>query len=122
MVSSSGLNKTNFANAINISQPFLSQICLGAKTPSERTLLDICRTFNVSEDWLRTGKGEMFVLRDRSELIIDYIGKLVGDENAELQRTIISIMASLPAELWQAAEECARKIRKEEQKKEEEQE
>lgn len=55
-----GLKKIEFAKRLGISAPFASELCTGAKKPSDRTIADICREFNVSEDWLRTGKGEMF--------------------------------------------------------------
>ena len=55
-----GLKKVEFAKRIGISAPFASELCTGAKKPSDRTIADICREFNVSEDWLRTGRGEMF--------------------------------------------------------------
>ena len=32
---------------------------LGKKIPSDRTIADICREFNINENWLRTGEGEM---------------------------------------------------------------
>lgn len=43
-------------------------MCQGIKVPSARTIADICREFNVSETWLRTGEGEMFLhLEDDAE-------------------------------------------------------
>ena len=56
-----GLTQTEFANRIGLSQNFITQLETGSKNPSDRTLSDICREFSVSEQWLRTGKGEMFV-------------------------------------------------------------
>lgn len=55
-----GLTKTAFAKKINLSQPHISKIALGDSVPSDRTIADICREFNVNESWLRTGAGEMF--------------------------------------------------------------
>lgn len=31
----------------------------GKRNPSNRTINDICKVFNVSEEWLRTGEGSM---------------------------------------------------------------
>lgn len=56
----SGLTKTAFAKRINLSQPHISKITLGDSIPSDRTIADICREFNVSEVWLRTGSGGMY--------------------------------------------------------------
>lgn len=59
VVESSGLTKTAFAAEINISQPYLSQLCFASgKNPSDRTISDICRIFDVDEIWLRTGEQE----------------------------------------------------------------
>lgn len=55
------IKKVDFARKLNISQSFVSDMCSGKSKPSNRTITDICREFKVSEEWLRTGKGEMFV-------------------------------------------------------------
>lgn len=54
------IKKVDFARKLNISQSFVSDMCSGKSKPSDRTITDICREFKVSEEWLRTGKGEMF--------------------------------------------------------------
>lgn len=56
-----GITKTEFAERLNISQPFVSQLTNGSSLPSDRTVADICREFNVSEVWLRTGEGDMLI-------------------------------------------------------------
>ena len=66
-IDASGLTKSAFAEKINIGQPFISQLYNGKKKPSDRTISDICREFNVNEVWLRTGEGEMFVRLDKDE-------------------------------------------------------
>lgn len=59
IVRASGLSKTAFGERINISQQYVSKLTKSG-VPSDRTISDICREFNVSENWLRTGEGEMF--------------------------------------------------------------
>ena len=41
------------------------------RNPSEQTILAICREFGVSENWLRTGEGEMFLPEDEESLLLD---------------------------------------------------
>ena len=55
-----GLKKIEFAKRLRLSAPYISELCSGKTFPSDRTISDICREFNISETWLRTGEGEMF--------------------------------------------------------------
>ncbi|MCI9273755.1 MAG: helix-turn-helix transcriptional regulator [Clostridiales bacterium] len=69
-IKESGLTKTAFAERLNVTQPFVSQLANGSKAPSDRTIADICREFGISESWLRTGEGEMFIqLSDDADFI-----------------------------------------------------
>lgn len=56
-----GLSQADFAEMLNLKRNSISLIEVGKRNPSDRTIVDICNTFNVSEEWLRTGEGEMFV-------------------------------------------------------------
>lgn len=49
------------ANKINLSQTHISALEKGTKRITDRLIADYCRVFNISEEWLRTGEGEMFV-------------------------------------------------------------
>ena len=110
VVSASGLNKTKFADVINISQPFLSQICSGAKAPSDRTIIDICREFNVSEMWLRTGEGEMFLELSRADEIAAYVGRVLKDESAFYQQKLLLFLSRLSPEMLAELEKVADEI------------
>lgn len=61
-----GMTKTAFAEHLNVSQAFVSQLCSGVKQPSERTLLDICREFKINYLWLTEEKGDMFTATPES--------------------------------------------------------
>lgn len=56
-----GLSQADFAEMLNLKRNSISLIEVGKRNPSDRTIIDICNTFNVSEEWLRTGVGEMFI-------------------------------------------------------------
>ena len=55
------VTQQEFADKLKISRNFVAQIEMGSKVPSDRTIDDVCREFNVNEEWLRTGNGDMFV-------------------------------------------------------------
>lgn len=56
-----GLSQAEFAEMLNLKRNSISLIEVGKRNPSDRTIMDICSKFNVSEEWLRTGTGQMFV-------------------------------------------------------------
>ena len=49
----------------------------GDRVPSGRTIADICREFDVNEDWLRTGAGPMLVEKARDEELAELFGKVL---------------------------------------------
>ena len=48
-----GLSQADFAEMLNLKRNSISLIEVGKRNPSDRTILDICNTFSVSEEWLR---------------------------------------------------------------------
>jgi transcriptional regulator with XRE-family HTH domain len=106
VVAMSGNTKTKFAEKINISQPYLSQLCSGAKLPSDRTIADICREFGVSETWLRTGAGEPFMPPSRSEEMGRLVKSLMADKPEAFRSRLITALLRFDADgpEWQLLE------------------
>lgn len=61
------LTQRAFGERINLKSNSIALI-EGGRNTSDQTISAICREFNVSEEWLRTGEGEMFVPTPASEL------------------------------------------------------
>lgn len=118
VIKSSGLTKTAFSKKIGLSQPFVSQLASGDASPSDRTIVDICREFGVSEHWLRTGEGEMFVRLSREEEITKFAMSIVRNPDSEFQRRFVSVLAQLTPEQWQLMEQMAHQLIDEGNKKE----
>lgn len=62
------LTQAEFAARIKSTQNTVTRYETGDRSPSSSVITLICREFNVSEEWLKTGKGEMFVPAPTSEL------------------------------------------------------
>ena len=86
----SALNQDDFAQKIGLTKNFISLLETGGRIPSDRTINDICREFNVNEKWLRTGKGEMFLPAIDDEM--NYVSELLEDVDNPLYEIIKSIM------------------------------
>lgn len=100
------IKKIDFAKTIKVSAPFVSELCSGAKLPSNRTISDICREFNVNEDWLRTGEGEMFIQRSRHEELADFFGDVLSGQT-DFRFRLISALSRMTTEQWEALEQVA---------------
>ena len=55
-----GLSQAKFAAGISISNGYIAGLELGNRNDNERIIKLICATYNVNEDWLKTGDGVMF--------------------------------------------------------------
>lgn len=55
------LTQQEFADRIGVKRNTIATYEIGRNTPLDAVIASICREFNVSETWLRTGEGEMFL-------------------------------------------------------------
>lgn len=111
LIKEAGITKTAFANRLKVSQAFVSQICSDTKTPSDRTISDICREFGVSEHWLRTGEGSMLVDLSEQKKIAAFLGDLMRDEeNGSFKRRLIEALSEMNSDEWELLEKLARKL------------
>lgn len=54
------MTQTEFANRIGSMQNTITRYETNNRNPSASVIALICKEFNVNEEWLRTGEGEMF--------------------------------------------------------------
>lgn len=95
-----GFTQTKFANLMHVSPSFISMICSGAREPSDRTISDICRIFGVSELWLRTGEGTMFVSRSFNEELVLMVNQLLSEKDDSFRKQFIAALLEIPQEAW----------------------
>lgn len=62
------LTQQEFADRIGIKRGAIANYELGRNEPVDSVVSLICREFNVSEEWLREGTGEMFLPNTSDEL------------------------------------------------------
>lgn len=62
------LTQQQFADRIGSTQNVLANYETGRRNPSSSVVNNICKTFNVREEWLRTGEGEMFLAKPTAAL------------------------------------------------------
>lgn len=83
------LNQSDFASRIGIGQAGLSAIEKGIRSLTERNIQLICTEFNIREEWLRTGNGEMFITFPPEDEYVRAAAEIAKDEGEEVIREII---------------------------------
>lgn len=112
------LNQTDFGSRIGVKQGTVAAYENGSRIPLDSVIVSICREFGVSEQWLRTGEGEMFVRLSREEEITKFAMSIVRNPDSEFQRRFVSVLAQLTPEQWQLMEQMAHQLIDEGNKKE----
>lgn len=105
------LTQDDFAEIIGLTKNFISLIETGNRTPSDRTISDICRVFHVNESWLRTGDGEMFKPLNRDAELAAFLGDIMKDEDDDYRRRLLSVLQRLDRiEDWELLERVATRL------------
>ena len=94
------VTQQEFADKLKISRNFVAQIEMGSKVPSDRTIDDVCREFNVNEEWLRTGNGDMFVPGIKDKQISAMLADVMKSGEDSFRHRLVSALARLDDEGW----------------------
>lgn len=106
------LTQQAFADRIGMKQNTIAQYEMGRTIPSDAIIFSICREFNVNENWLRTGEGDIFMEMSRDEQIEEFIGDLLHGEEDSFKRRLISGLAALDENGWKVLEDFLDSIQK----------
>ena len=93
------LTQQEFADKIGLSRNYVAMIEIGQRDPSDRTISDICRIFNIQEDWLRHGIGAMQIPRSEEEETAAMVAAVL-DGPPDFQRAVVRMICTrTPEEL-----------------------
>ena len=106
------LSQAEFGAKISLSQNYIWMIEKGERTPSDRTISDICREFNVSLAWLEDGVGEMYVQRSANEELALLVTDIMSDADDSFRKRFLSLLMALPQKDWIKIEHFVKKHKK----------
>lgn len=88
------LTQQAFADKIGMKQNTIAQYEMGRTKPSDAIVFSICREFNVNEEWLRTGEGEMFEELTEQQKILKYTALLLKDKDSAIANAIQTLIVT----------------------------
>lgn len=103
------LTQQEFSDRIGVKRGAVANYEVGRNDPTDSVVALICREFGVSEQWLRTGTGEMFPPRTRAQEIADFAADLLSDEPESTRSVVISYLMRWDADDWAAVTNILRK-------------
>lgn len=104
------LTLDRFGERVGVKKSALSQIENGKSGVTDQMIKSICREFDVSETWIRTGEGEMFPPVDRRTEIARLTRQLLNEEEDSFKNRFISMLADLSVEEWAFLEKRAKQL------------
>lgn len=107
------LTQEKFGERLGMKKNSISQIENGVNALTEQLLVSICREFNVNEEWLRTGEGEMFVSLNRTQQIAQLTTDLFKGEKDSFKERLLLALAKLDEDEWKVLEKIACDLTKE---------
>lgn len=104
------LTQQEFSDKLKISRNSIASYETGKSNMGDAVINLICREFNVNENWLRTGEGQMFIQVSRDEEIAAFIGDVLSGETGDFRRRLISVLSRLDTDQWELLEHIAEEL------------
>lgn len=73
------LTQEDFGSRVGVKGNTIGNYELSLRNPSDAVIHSICREFNVNEDWLRFGKGDMFL--PFGDEVAEAVSRLLDESN-----------------------------------------
>lgn len=104
------LTQQEFADRLGIKRNTVATYESGRNEPIDAVISLICREFNVNEEWLRNGTGEMFVELDKEDLLMEWAGRVLGNRSSSFKKNFVKMLMSLTEDEWELLERKAKEL------------
>ena len=95
-----GLTQQEFAERLGIKRNTVANYETDRNTPIDAVISLICREFDVNEEWLRTGEGDMIQQHTRDKELGRFFGKILKNENDTFKKRLMTALSRLDEETW----------------------
>lgn len=82
------MTQVEFGEKVGVKGNTITNYETGLRKPTDAVVLSICREFNINEDWLRTGNGEM--QRNIGDDDFSKISTIIGEKDPKARQAIIT--------------------------------
>lgn len=110
------LSQEEFGKLLGLSKSGVSEIEAGRRNVTEQHIfmLKNYKEKPISEKWLRTGEGEMFLPETRDDMLARLTVDLLTEESDSFKNRFISLLAKMTDDEWTMLENMVEKLSKKE--------
>lgn len=108
------LTLEKFGENLGVGKTAISKIEKNERSLTDQMAKSICREYNVNENWLRTGEGDIFIKMTRNDEISQFVGQLMATEDDSFKKRLVSALAALDENGWDILEQFLDSIQKKE--------
>lgn len=107
-----GMTQREFADRIGVSRNTIAAYETDARVPIDAIIVSICREFNINEDWLRTGLGNMYAEVNPDIQLSKALGSLLREEAGSFKKQLILSLLELNQKEWDTLEKLITSVTK----------
>lgn len=89
-----GLTLEKFGERLGVTKVAISNIENGNRNLTEQMIKSVCREFDVNEEWIRTGEGEMFEQLTEQQKLMKYTALLLKDSESAVASAIQTLIVT----------------------------
>ncbi len=104
------LTLERFGERLGVTKQTVSRIENGINNLTDQMILSICREFNINENWLRTGEGEMRPTLTREAEIAEITATLFRDQEQSFRYRLIKALSVMDEDGLKYLEQLAEDI------------
>ena len=107
---SKDLTMDKFGERIGVTKAAISKIEKGERGVTDQMIKLMVKEFGVSENWLRTGDGEMFPEFTRADAIAKLADDIMTDVPDSFKSRLVTALAQMTDEQWKLLEDITYKV------------
>lgn len=101
------LTLEKFGERVGVTKQTISRIENGINSLTEQMIISICREFDINEEWLRNGSGDMDAEITKEDCIVNFVSKILKTQDDSFKKRYISMLSRLDEKGWEALERVA---------------
>ena len=107
------MTQVEFGEKIGVKGNTITNYETGLRNPTDAVILSICREFNIREEWLRTGSGEMYQNLTKNQEIGAFANEVMNLPDRAFKKRFVEALKKLDEKDWENLEKIATKLLKE---------